>query len=183
MGVDIWDASTGELIHPLKGHRAEIAGISISKDGTRMASATNENVIIWDLLTSQMLDTFEGEFDAGMAFSPVDQWLACSGAGGIVVLLNVATRERREFPGHAGHVLSVGFHPDGQMLASGGSDCTIKLWDVATGNVLQTLRGHTGSIDSLDFNHDGTQLVSASRRDHTVKVWDVAPQSEAGTTR
>jgi WD40 repeat protein len=177
--IDIWDASTRELIHQLTDHRGEVGSISISKDGTRMASATNENVIIWDLCTSKMVDTLEGELDrsneSSVALSPDGKSLACGGPGGTVMLLDIATKQRREFSRHAGHVISLAFSPQGEMLATGGTDCTIKLWDVTSGKELRTLRGYTGSIDSLDFNHDGTQLVSASRRDNTVKVWDVAP--------
>src|SRR5688572_27491023 len=45
--------------------------------------------------------------------------------------------------GHSGWVYSVAFSPDGKLLASGSSDQTIKLWDVATGTELRSLRGHT----------------------------------------
>jgi WD40 repeat protein/serine/threonine protein kinase len=180
--IDVWDAATGSFIRSLPGHDAEVAAISFNNDGSRMVSATpllKNTIILWDTANYQQLDVISGEVApgvaTGVALSPDGTSIACGGAGApTVVLMNVATKERREFAGHTARVLSLVFSPDGRILATGGSDCTIKLWDVATGKALRTLRGHTGSIDSLDFNHNGTQLVSASRRDNTVKVWDVA---------
>jgi len=53
---------------------------------------------------------------------------------------------RSTLTGHSQHVLSVAISPDGQTLASGGGDNTVKLWEVSTGKLLQTLTGHTESV-------------------------------------
>ncbi|MBN3880907.1 MULTISPECIES: hypothetical protein [unclassified Nostoc] len=74
--------------------------------------------------------------------------------------------------GHSSGVFSVAFSPDGQTLASGSSDNTIKLWDVRKGNLLQTLTGHSNSVHSVAFSPDGQTLASGSS-DNTIKLWDV----------
>jgi N-terminal domain of NWD NACHT-NTPase/NACHT domain/WD domain, G-beta repeat len=75
--------------------------------------------------------------------------------------------------GHSSSVNSVVFSHDGSKLASGSDDHTIRVWDVATGQVEHTLEGHSDSVNSVVFSHDGSKLASGLL-DYTVRVWDVA---------
>jgi WD40 repeat protein len=73
------------------------------------------------------------------------------------------------------------FAPDGKVLAVGGGfpdpEAEVNLWDVATGTVQTTLRGHEKSVYSLTFAPDGQTLATAGF-DRVVKLWDVASGRE-----
>ncbi len=86
-------------------------------------------------------------------------------------------KELLALKGHAGAVWSVAFSPDGQRLASGSNDKTVKIWDSATGKELFTLKGHAGRVMSVAFSPDGQRLASGSN-DQTVKIWDSATGKE-----
>ena len=57
---------------------------------------------------------------------------------------------------------SVSFSRDGTKVASGSDDETVKLWDVTSGECLQTLEGHSDDVTSVSFSPDGRKVASWS---------------------
>jgi WD40 repeat protein/uncharacterized caspase-like protein len=93
---------------------------------------------------------------------------------GQVTLWDVASgRELGALKAHGKGVTQVVFSRDGRLLASSGSDNTIKIWDVASRTELKTLKGHTTNIESLDFSPDSKLLASASD-DGSTFLWDAS---------
>src|SRR5207253_9160003 len=80
--------------------------------------------------------------------------------------------------GHSHAVTAVAFSPDGIMLATGSGDRTIKLWDPATGRLLDTLTGHQAHVVALSFSTDGG-LLAAACAGHKLVVWELATKTIA----
>jgi WD40 repeat protein len=74
--------------------------------------------------------------------------------------------------GHHQTVYALAISPDKRLLASGGTDNVIIIWDAARGIQLYSLRGHSQWVFSLSFNPQGNLLASGSA-DGTVSIWDV----------
>src|SRR5262249_26720780 len=71
-----------------------------------------------------------------------------------------------------GMVEDVAFSPNGKTLALASREATVQLWDVATGKLLKTLKGHSSAVTAVAFSPDGRTLASGSV-DHTVRLWNV----------
>ncbi|MDX1377350.1 MAG: TIR domain-containing protein [Anaerolineales bacterium] len=80
----------------------------------------------------------------------------------------------------AGHdeywVADIEFSPDGSLIATGGGDWNVRLWNADTGSLRTFLPGHEDSVTSVAFNSDGTRLVSGSD-DDTAVLWDIESAS------
>ena len=75
-------------------------------------------------------------------------------------------------------IFSVAISPDGQYVAAGSMDAVVRIWDVSTGQLVERLRGHRGSVRSIAFTPDGKGLVSGSW-DNTLKFWDLSGMGAA----
>eukprot|EP01119_Soliformovum_irregulare_P025564 TRINITY_DN9508_c0_g1_i1.p1 TRINITY_DN9508_c0_g1~~TRINITY_DN9508_c0_g1_i1.p1 ORF type:complete len:470 (-),score=104.45 TRINITY_DN9508_c0_g1_i1:78-1487(-) len=73
--------------------------------------------------------------------------------------------------GHVQLINHVSFSPNGQLVASGSFDKSIKLWNGMTGKFIANLRNHVQAIYQISWSADSRMLVSASK-DSTLKVWD-----------
>lgn len=73
--------------------------------------------------------------------------------------------------GHSSAVKSIACSPDGQILASGGEDKTINLWNLQTRELIRTLEGHSKDVTSVAFSPDG-QILASGSEDKTIKLWN-----------
>jgi WD40 repeat protein len=193
--LKVWDVTTTQEPLPFPGHADWATCVAFSPDGTLLASSCKGNgtVKVWDTATRQLRRSLQGH-SAGVwsvAFSPDGTLLASASEDRTVRLWDVATgRLRSTFTEHTGKVSSVKFSPDSRRVASATGDVwegyvweqiarpgEVKIWDVHSLQVAQTLLGHTHGIVTVAFSPDGARLASASQ-DGTGRVWDTTTGKE-----
>ncbi|WP_192883602.1 trypsin-like peptidase domain-containing protein [Streptomyces xinghaiensis] len=96
------------------------------------------------------------------------------------LLSTLTAPSRATLTGHTSPVSSVTVSPDGDTLATGSRDRTVRLWDLRTHRRLATLTGHGRSVGSVAFSPDGKTLASGGE-DRTVRLWDVRTRRWSAT--
>ena len=66
----------------------------------------------------------------------------------------------KRFGGHNNFVYGVAFAPDGKHIASGSVDKTVRVHDLATGNLVKSFEGHTNAVNFVAFSHDSRFVFS-----------------------
>eukprot|EP00947_MAST-08B_sp_MAST-8B-sp1_P002866 g2866.t1 len=96
-----------------------------------------------------------------------------------VFRVRTVTRCTHTLPGHAEAILHVSFSPDGNMLATGGGDATVRFWDVHMATPLFTCKGHKHHVLATSWSPDGKRFASGDK-DGVIKLWDPKTGEECG---
>jgi hypothetical protein len=193
--VKLWDAETGRLQHTLV-HKSSVRSIAFSPDGKTLATERNVgegffDVELWDVETGSFRRTLiHGTFPhkdgaQTIAFSADGRTLATGSKDGLK-LWDVETGELKcTLTGQNGLLRSIAFSPlsagtgkvgNGRCavpLASATEGGAVTIWDAETGNIMHTLKGHDGDVQSVIFSPDGQTLVTGGL-DGTVRLWNAA---------
>jgi WD40 repeat protein len=157
---------------------AEVVGIGVSVDGSRLATIASEGPMkLWNLVEKKVIAEFAGSISGGYDGSDVTlsadgQFVAAGlGGGGLISLWNLNSGALL----WRGGLFAVAFSPDGRLLAysdqGSDGDNQVVLRTADGKDVVRTLVGHPGMIWRVVFSPDGNLLASAD--DLETRIWRV----------
>lgn len=208
--VRLWSLESADLGgRALNGaHTGRVTDLAFSPDGELLVSSGNDgNLHVWQTVnpdgkpdvayfqtTGESQDSGDAKAITSVVFAPDGNWLAASGAEGLIGIWTDRTRflEKPDvvFQAHEGRTTDMVIDPQRRWLATAGVDGTVNLWDVdqlpAAKNNAKTEPAHKfdplgGGIVSIAFTKEGNTLAAASD-DGSIWLWDFA-QSAGNPSR
>ncbi|NES91235.1 serine/threonine-protein kinase [Okeania sp. SIO2B9] len=160
----------------ISGHLSSVSSVAISPDNQMIASGSFDRTIkLWKLSTGELLDSFiASNIVLSIAFNPKSNILAIGNVGGIINIWDLATGTIScSLSRHSNSIVSmpVVFSPNGDFIASGSDNRTIKIWHQKTCQLLYSIKNSRG-INVVAFSPDGKILASGSS-DNVIKLWEV----------
>jgi WD40 repeat protein len=159
-----------------------INALALSPDGKHLAAESDFTVRLWDTSTAKELRRFEGlTSPESLAFSPDGKHLAAESYESGLGIWDVSTGKRAlDLGGPKNGTSAVAFSPDGKWLAAGGGrhsverdapgDCSVRLYDRATGKLRHTFPGLRHSVYALAFSPDSKVLAAGAE---SIRLYDV----------
>jgi DNA-binding beta-propeller fold protein YncE len=190
--LKVFDAGTGKERFTCEGHGQDVYNVGYSPDGLTLASCSLDNTVrVWRAADGHCLRTLQGHTQrvVTVSFSPDGRHLASAAVGGetsgevrVWDLRTGQTVLALPVPG----TVTVAYGPDGRRLALANLDKSVRVVEVATGQEVLRLAGHTQEAYFTAFSPDGRLVASTSgawsgNRPGEVKVWDLALGREVHT--
>ncbi|KAG0221634.1 hypothetical protein BGX31_009669 [Mortierella sp. GBA43] len=161
----LWDTESGDCRQILTGHTRSVRCVVYSPNGNQIASCSQDGTIrLWNIKAKKDSDT---NHDDGSQDLTQDAKMVSHDdktEGSEVTCHRILT-------GHDGYVYSVAYSLRSNQIASGGSDKTVRVWDVETGECLHIMHGHSNHVMSVAYS-PLDDVIASGNRDKTVRLWD-----------
>jgi len=187
--VRVWDLASGQNRFTFHGHSGFVQTVTFRQPPTvrggepawqLISSGDDRTILLWDLATGATIHTLAGHTNVVTALAldpsaPGQHRLASGSWDRTIRLWDLDKGEvMGVLPGTI-EILTIAFSPDGRFLAASGFAPIVEVWEVATGKLCHTLRGHQDFIPALTFRPVAAAealLVSGSH-DETIKCWSM----------
>jgi len=175
----------------LLAHGAPVLTVAFHRDGETVASADQSGrILLWnwkqvgeldyhDRISKAVAGLRTGQISPPAAHDPKVRNFTDATLGSDH---RPATGPLKTRPAHRDSVQKLRFSPNGQLLVSASNDLTLKVWNVSSGKLMQTLRGQGGPVRSVDFSPEQTRLLMSAGSGGLFS-WDLAHAHEVMTFR
>lgn len=144
----------------LKGHQSKVLAIDWSCDKRHIASSSQDGkLVIWDAFSTnkEHVVTMPTTWVMTCAYAPNGNCVTCGGLDNKITLYKLSTdedisKQKRVIANHTNYISCNQFVYSDQQLLTGSGDSTLKLWDVETGQLMQTFQGHQADVMCLNIS-------------------------------
>ncbi|MCE9548493.1 MAG: serine/threonine protein kinase [Planctomycetia bacterium] len=173
--VRLWDLPSKSVKSTWNAHRGMVFASRFSPSGQWLATAGDDGEIkLWNRPQAEPVQTFKhANAVRSLVFSPDEKKLYAGDRGGGLRVWAIGTEKSVAETVQPGAIYAVALSPDGETLATAGSDKVVRLLNAKNLTEKLPLEGHAGPVYSLSFRPDGRRLASVGW-DKTVRIWDTA---------
>jgi WD40 repeat protein len=175
--IAVCDLSGAQKPLVFRGHRDATQHVAWHPDGKRLASASGDEVKVWDAASGKELLRLPGHGRA--AWSPDGKLLAAPSAEekrAVKVWDAANGREVRTLRGHRDRAFQVAWAPDSHRLASSDFSSEVRVWDLAVPREYTPVTANEGRAPLVDWNEKGGLALATAEGD--VRVWDPGKRQE-----
>ncbi len=175
----IWKITDGNIVKSFSTGSSD-SWVAFLPNSQKFSLSSYKDLSFWDFNETDFVQTGAMDYLYAniVAYSPNQDTYASTSYSDTIDLWTTKVGYSSPAPleGHTENITSLVFSPDGELLASGSEDNTIRVWNVINGSINKILNQHLDTVTCITFSPDGKTLASGSD-DGTIILWNIEDET------